>query len=99
MLCCRKKDARIWSVGKLKDLEGDDVIYFGVDRHGSERRVNSIVNEDDDLHDVEEDEGKLYYDENERMRSLFSGMPSPPVVRLKVPRVCPMALGYGLPPL
>ena len=56
-LCCRKKDAHVWSVGKLKDLDGDDVIYFGVDRHSSERRVNIIVNEDDDLHDVEEDEG------------------------------------------
>lgn len=84
VLCCRKKDARVWSVGKLQDLDGDAVVYFGVDRHGSERRVNCIVNEDDDLLDTEEDDDKRYYDENERTRSLFSSMPAPPVVRLKV---------------
>ena len=60
------------------------LVYFGVDRHGSERRVNSILNEDDDLHDTEEDDDKRYYDEKERTRSLFSSMPAPPVVRLKV---------------
>ena len=55
-----------------------------MDRHGAKRRVNSILNEDDDLCNTEEDDGERYYDENERTRSLFSSMPAPPVVRLKV---------------
>ena len=38
--CCRKKDARVWSLGKLQELDGDAVVYFGVERLGSERRVN-----------------------------------------------------------
>ncbi len=46
--------------------------------------MNSILNEDDDLRDTEEDDGKRYYDENERTRSLLSSMPAPPVVSLKV---------------
>ena len=84
MLCRTKKDARVWSLGKLQDLDGDAVVYFGVDRQGSERRVNTILNEDDDLHDNEQDDGKRYYDEDDRTRSLFSSMPAPPVVRLRV---------------
>ena len=84
VLCCRKKDARVWSVSKLKCLDGPEVIYYGVDKHGDEKRVNSLGNEDDDLHDTEEDQAKIYYDEHERTRSLFSGMPSPPVLRLRV---------------
>ena len=78
------EDARVWSVSKLESLGGPDVIYYGVDQHGEEKRVNGLQNENDDLHDDEEDKAKIYYDENERTRSLFSGMPSPPVVRLRV---------------
>ena len=55
-----------------------------MDRHGVERHVNTLQNEDDDLHDNEENEAKTYRDENDRTRSLFSGMPSPPITRLRV---------------
>ncbi len=46
--------------------------------------MNTFANEDDDLHDVERDESKSFYDEEQRSRSVFSGMASPPVVRLRV---------------
>ena len=84
VLCCRKRDSRLWSINKLQGLEGPDVIYCGVDRHGDERHVNTLQNEDDDLHDNEENEAKTYSNENDRSRSLFSGMPSPPILRLRV---------------
>lgn len=59
VLCCRKKEARVWSVGKLKSLPGSDVIYYGADCHGGDRRVNGLENEDDVLHDCEEDEENM----------------------------------------
>ena len=35
----------MWSVGKLKSLPGSDVIYYGVDCHGGDRRVTGLKNE------------------------------------------------------
>lgn len=84
VLCSRKVDARKWSVEKLKTLPEPEVVYFGVDTHGSSRWVNTLANEDDDLRDIESDESKTFYDEEQRSRSVFSGMASPPVVRLRV---------------
>lgn len=46
--------------------------------------MNGVENEDDDLRDAEEDSDKMYKDENDRPRTLFSGMASPPMVRLKM---------------
>ncbi len=53
--------------------------------------VNTRANEDDDLRDVENDESRTFYDESrtfydeeQRSRSVFSGMASPPVIRLRV---------------
>ena len=93
-------ESRVWAHDnfqclKLKhcwryDMDGKlgkflpDITYHGVDEHGGVRRVNGPEDEDDDLHDDYADEAKIYYDENERTRSLFSGMPSPPVVCLKL---------------
>ena len=55
---------------------------------GTVLRGMSMQKEDDDLHDNEENEAKTYRDENDRTRSLFSGMPSPsaspPIMRLRV---------------
>ena len=85
VLCCRKKDARVWSISKLLEFNRQAVVYFGVvrvDKHGAKRRVNGILSEDDDLHDIEEDDDKRYHNENERTRDLFSSMPAPPAVRL-----------------
>ena len=84
VLCSRKTDARKWSVEKLKTLPEPEVVYFGVDTHGSNRWVNTLANEDDDLRDIERDESKTFYDEEQRSRSVFSGMALPPVVRLRV---------------
>ena len=97
VLCCRKKDARVWSINKLLESDGQAIVYFGVDRHGADTRVNSILNEDDDLRDTEEDDGKQYYDEYERTRSLFSSMPAPPLIRLKVGAkvLCTQKIGQG----
>lgn len=84
--CSRKTDARKWSVEKLKTLPEPEVVYFGVDTHGCNRYrwVNTLANEDDDLRDIERDESKTFYDEEQRSKSVFSGMASPPVVRLYV---------------
>ena len=71
------------SVNKLRLLDGSDIIFCSVDKHCKERCVNSVANEDDDLR-AEGDLDKSYYDDKDKTRSLLSGMPSPPVVRLKV---------------
>lgn len=69
--------------GKLKGLPSADTYFFGVDRHGVERHVNTLENEDDDLHDAEDREDRTYVDEQQRRRSLFSSMPGPLVLRLR----------------
>ena len=38
-----------------------EIIYYGVDKHGNKRHVNSVSNEDDDVHEQAEDVAKECY--------------------------------------
>ena len=83
VLCCRKKDAAHISADRLQTCLGDDVLFFGVDKHGSVRTVNKVANEFPELDEAESDDAKVYYDEHDRRRSLFSSMAGVPIFRCR----------------
>ncbi|DBB04008.1 TPA: A helicase nuclease that prepares dsDNA breaks (DSB) for recombinational DNA repair [Trebouxia sp. C0004] len=91
VLSCKKREARKYSnerAAELKDAfrqDEEEVCYFAVDRQGQYGVpiFNTLDNEDDDLKDIKCEDDRLYYDEEQRCRSLLSSMPSPNVVRLR----------------
>ena len=83
VLCCKKKDARLWFVRRLRKLKGGDFRSHGVDGHGKDRHVKTIAHGDDVVNGTEEKSAKTYYTDKKTTRSAFSSMPASPVVRLK----------------
>ena len=69
------------SADKLKSCPGDDVVFHGVDKHGSVRTVNQVANEFSELDEDKSDDANVYYDEHDRRRSLFSDMAGVPIFR------------------
>ena len=83
MLCSKKSTARKHSESALSELEGPEYSFYGVDRHGRERFVNTANSmHGGDVNDNME-EGPSFIGKNNRPRPAWGSMPSEAVTVLK----------------
>ncbi len=107
VLCTTRERARAWSVSMLKSIPHPDKVFFGVDTRSAIKKVNTVADENADevVADMQTaqsaaDPGHAWYlDEDNKVRSLFSSIAAPPVVRLRVGAkvLCTMAIDKKVP--
>lgn len=101
VITCLRKEARKWSEDKLNApqivLRKEKIDFYGIDRHGSIKHVNTDQNLRD-YDNEEEDESKVFLDVDNRKKSLFSSLSTQPVLQLRIGAkfVCLQTIGQDI---
>ena len=86
-LACRSFHARSHCLEKLKELDGDEQLLFGIDSRGINRHVNFLADEFADGNELDS-EASMYVDEKLRVRSVFNGLAMQNVLKAEPGFLC-----------